>query len=68
MLTREVSTQGGEVFLPGEPELASEAERREHGIPVPGRTWHGFEKLAEQLGVELPASMEELAESPVAKL
>ena len=28
-----------------------EAERRAEGIPVPGRTWHGFEKIAEKLGV-----------------
>ena len=44
--------EGGSVQLPGEPELAIEAERRAEGIPVPGRTWHGFEKIAEKLGVE----------------
>ena len=53
----------------GEPELALEAERRAHGIPVPGRTWHGFEKIAAKLGgITLPLSLEELAEQPVAKL
>ena len=61
--------EGGQVFLPGEPELALEAERREHGIPVPGRTWHGFEKIAAKLGgITLPLSLEELAGQPVAKL
>jgi LDH2 family malate/lactate/ureidoglycolate dehydrogenase len=61
--------EGGRVFLPGEPELALEAERREHGIPVPGRTWAGFEKIAAKLGgIALPQSLEELAAHPVAKL
>jgi LDH2 family malate/lactate/ureidoglycolate dehydrogenase len=59
--------EGAQVFLPGEPELALEVERRAHGIPVPGRTWHGFEKIATKLGVALPLSLEELAQ-PVAKL
>ena len=55
--------------MPGEPELALEAERREHGIPVPGRTWAGFEKIAAKLGgIALPQSLEELAAHPVAKL
>ena len=61
--------EGGYVLLPGEPELALEVQRREHGIPVPGRTWHGFEKIAGKLGgITLPLSLEELAEQPVAKL
>jgi LDH2 family malate/lactate/ureidoglycolate dehydrogenase len=29
-----------------------EARRRREGIPVPGRTWHGFCRLAKKLHVE----------------
>ena len=61
--------KGAQVVLPGEPELVLEAERREHGIPVPGRTWNGFEKIAAKLGgIDLPQSLEELATQPMAKL
>ena len=58
---------GQAVYMPGEPELIIEKRRRREGIPVPGRTWHGFTKLSKKLGVKLPQSLEEkgrMAASP----
>ena len=65
---REQEDGGVPVSLPGEPELAIEATRRQEGIPVPGRTWYGFQKLAVKLEVELPTSLEAQAEAPLSKL
>lgn len=43
------------VLLPGEPERASEAQRRRAGIPIPDATWKAIDAAAAKLGVELEA-------------
>ncbi|NLX35698.1 MAG: Ldh family oxidoreductase [Chloroflexi bacterium] len=46
-----------EVLVPGEPELATLAEREAHGIPLPAGTVHNLQAAAERLGVPLPAAL-----------
>jgi uncharacterized oxidoreductase len=42
-----------EVLLPGEPEYRTMQHRREHGIPIPARTWDEVLAMGARLGVEL---------------
>ena len=45
---------GGEVLLPGEPELRTQALRERDGVPLPGPLWASLGELSERLGVEPP--------------
>jgi len=45
------------VMVPGEPELATLAERQELGIPLPGGTVHNLRTAAAKLGVSLPPEL-----------
>lgn len=42
-----------EVLVPGDPELRSR-RAREHGIPIPGRTWQALAELGDEVDVALP--------------
>ncbi len=44
-----------EVLLPGEPEARSYALRTAEGIPLPDTVWADLRRLAEELGVDMPA-------------
>jgi LDH2 family malate/lactate/ureidoglycolate dehydrogenase len=44
-----------EIRFPGERGAATEAERRENGIPLPKRVWESLVAEAEKLGLETPA-------------
>jgi ureidoglycolate dehydrogenase (NAD+) len=48
---------GGEVLLPGEPEVR-ESERRRDGIPIPEKAWSRLAETAHGLGVSLPPIVE----------
>ena len=43
---------GGEILLPGEPEIRMRAERRANGIPLPQDTWDSILATARKLGVD----------------
>jgi hydroxycarboxylate dehydrogenase B len=44
-----------QVLLPGEPELRSAERRRREGIPIAEATWREVSRVADELGVTLPA-------------
>jgi LDH2 family malate/lactate/ureidoglycolate dehydrogenase len=46
-----------EIFVPGEPEERTAAERRQAGIPLPEGTVHNLRGVAEKYGVKLPAGL-----------
>jgi LDH2 family malate/lactate/ureidoglycolate dehydrogenase len=46
-----------EIFVPGEPEQRVHADRLRHGIPLPAGTVQNLRRVAEQLGVALPAGL-----------
>jgi ureidoglycolate dehydrogenase (NAD+) len=56
-LLKQLPRQDGfdEILLPGERGRRIEAERRQHGIPIPTQTWRALEKIGEACGVEMPA-------------
>lgn len=43
---------GGEILLPGEPEIRMRAERRANGIPLPQDTWDSILATARRLGID----------------
>jgi len=45
------ATEGGEVLLPGEPEVRTRHERHRYGIPLPEETATKLNQLAVELGV-----------------
>lgn len=45
------------VGVPGDRGSATAAKRRKDGIPLPGGTWADLEKMAEKLGIALPATV-----------
>jgi uncharacterized oxidoreductase len=45
-------TLGGEVLIPGEPEVHNRAERHAGGVPLPDDTWATLVELARKLGVD----------------
>ena len=45
---------GGEVLLPGEPELRTQAIREREGVPLPATLWESLGELSDRLGVEPP--------------
>jgi len=47
-----------EVLVPGEPELATLAERQAQGIPLPAGTVSNLQAAAAELGVPLPAELQ----------
>ncbi|MDX6620760.1 MAG: hypothetical protein QOK36_3146 [Gaiellales bacterium] len=48
LIARAEST-GTQVTLPGAPEARARAQRREHGVPVPGSIWNALLELRERL-------------------
>lgn len=44
-----------EITLPGDPERRTLAERTVNGIPIDDGNWNALEKLAQELGVAVPA-------------
>jgi len=44
-----------EILLPGDPERRTLAERLEHGIPLDAGNWQELVRLAERVGVAVPA-------------
>ncbi len=42
---------GGEVLVPGEPELRMRAERGKHGLPLPDDTWAAIVEAAKATGI-----------------
>lgn len=49
------ATPGGEVLVPGEPEMRNREYRSKHGIPLQAETWAAIRAAAESLGVAVPA-------------
>jgi hydroxycarboxylate dehydrogenase B len=49
--TRPVAA-GGEVLVPGEPELRMRAERGKHGLPLPDDTWAAIVAAAKSVGLD----------------
>jgi len=47
-----------EVLVAGEPEWRTEAARKRDGIPLGGGTWESLAKIAQKLGVTVPATLE----------
>lgn len=47
---------GGEVMLPGEPEIR-ESQRRREGIPIPRKVWTQLAETAQSVGVSLPPTL-----------
>lgn len=43
------------IYLPGEIERQTAAERRRDGIPLPARTWNVLRQVAQDVGMEPPA-------------
>lgn len=43
---------GGEVLVPGEPELRMRAERSRSGIPLPDDTWAAIKEAAKAIGID----------------
>jgi LDH2 family malate/lactate/ureidoglycolate dehydrogenase len=41
------------VVVPGEPEIATEAQRELSGIPISEETWRQFKEAARSVGVEI---------------
>jgi LDH2 family malate/lactate/ureidoglycolate dehydrogenase len=46
-----------ELFVPGEPEDRTQADRLQHGIPLPPGTVRNLRRIAERFTVELPAGL-----------
>ena len=51
----ELSQAPGAPRMPGDPESAAQAERRQHGLPVPPALWAEMQDWSGRLGVALPA-------------
>ncbi|MEN4921080.1 Ldh family oxidoreductase [Achromobacter spanius] len=51
----ELSQAPGAPRMPGDPEAAAQAERRQHGLPVPPALWAEMQDWSGRLGVALPA-------------
>lgn len=47
---------GKRVMAPGDPEIAAEADRRAHGIPVDETTWAALAAEADRLGIAAPGA------------
>ena len=45
-------TPGGEVLVPGEPELRMRAERSKNGLPIPDDTWAAIVTAAKAIGLD----------------
>jgi len=43
---------GGEVLVPGEPELRMRAERGKNGLPLPDDTWNAIVEAAKAVGID----------------
>jgi len=54
-MAMELSAQPGAPRMPGDPEAAAEAARRQDGIPVPPALWAQMQDWSLRLGVPLPA-------------
>lgn len=54
-MAMELSGQPGAPRMPGDPEAAAEAARRQDGIPVPPALWAQMQDWSLRLGVPLPA-------------
>jgi uncharacterized oxidoreductase len=50
--TSKPATPGGEILLPGEPELKSKSERLANGIPLTDETWASIVATARSLGID----------------
>ena len=46
-----------EILLPGEPEWRVMDDRKEHGIPIPEKTYQNLKKVADRFKVSLPAGL-----------
>jgi LDH2 family malate/lactate/ureidoglycolate dehydrogenase len=46
-----------EIFVPGEPEERTFAERSRHGIPLPEGTIRNLRSIAERFNLELPSGL-----------
>jgi len=56
-MARELAAQPGQPRMPGDPELAREAERRARGIPVEPGLWAEIQDWSRRLRVPLPELM-----------
>ena len=45
-------TPGGEILVPGEPELRMRAERGKNGLPLPEDTWAAIVAAAKAVGID----------------
>jgi ureidoglycolate dehydrogenase (NAD+) len=54
-MAMELSQAPGAPRMPGDPEAAAQAERRQHGLPVPPALWDQMADWSARLGVALPA-------------
>jgi uncharacterized oxidoreductase len=43
---------GGEILVPGEPEVRMRAERQAHGVPLPDDTWGAIVETARSVGLD----------------
>jgi uncharacterized oxidoreductase len=44
--------KGGEVLVPGEPEMRMRAERKKNGVPLPEDTWTAIVEAARKVGID----------------
>jgi len=54
-MARELAAQPGQPRMPGDPELAREADRRARGIPIEAGLWGEMQDWSRRLRVALPA-------------